>query len=148
MLEVFTNWIQDHRTAIAWIAFSSVIVGIGSVLAIPWIIIRLPADYFVGSVKPMTSWRVEHPGFRMMMLGLKNVLGVVFIFVGIALLVFPGQGLLTIFIGLMMLNFPGKRRVERWIVSRPQVFRGLNWIREKAGQAPLIYDEPKRLTRE
>ncbi|MEX1230724.1 MAG: PGPGW domain-containing protein [Planctomycetaceae bacterium] len=146
MFDVLKEWIDGHRQLIAMLAVSSLVVGVGSLIAIPWIIIRLPADYFVGSEKPMTSWRIEHPGWRVAALALKNVLGIVFFFAGIALLVFPGQGVLTMLIGLMMLNFPGKRRLERWIVNRPRIFKALNWIRHRADRPSLVLDETRRLT--
>jgi hypothetical protein len=68
----------------------------------------------------------------------KNILGYVFIILGIAMLVLPGQGILTIVIGIMFINFPGKYRLERWAVTRPPVLKAINMLRRRAGHAPLI----------
>ena len=37
------------------------------------------------------------------------------------MLVLPGQGILTILMGLFLMNFPGKYRLERKVVTLPQV---------------------------
>jgi hypothetical protein len=53
------------------------------------------------------------------------------------MLVLPGQGLLAILVGVMLANFPGKYALERRIISRPAVARGVNRIREMAGRPPF-----------
>jgi len=55
----------------------------------------------------------------------------------LAMLVLPGQGLLTMFISLMLLDFPGKRRLEQSIVRRPIILRSINWLRERHHRPPL-----------
>jgi hypothetical protein len=40
----------------------------------------------------------------------------------------------------MLLNFPGKYRLERWIAARRPVLRSINWLRRRAGRAPLVPD--------
>jgi hypothetical protein len=67
----------------------------------------------------------------------KNLLGLVFVLAGVAMLVLPGQGILTILIGLMLMNFPGKRGLEQRLVQQPSVWRAINWIRSKAHQPAL-----------
>ena len=56
---------------------------------------------------------------------------------GAAMLVLPGQGLLTLVIGLSLMNFPGKRRLIIRILRRPRVFRTINTMRDKARRPPL-----------
>jgi hypothetical protein len=68
---------------------------------------------------------------------LKNIVGWAFILAGIAMLVLPGQGILTILIGVSLANFPGKYALERRLVRKPAVARTLNRIREKAGKPRL-----------
>jgi hypothetical protein len=100
-------------------------------------VVRLPSDYFLHRRRtPPVPKR--HLGVVMLMVIGKNTLGFVFVAAGIAMLVLPGQGLLTIMIGLMLANFPGKYRLERWTISQPSVLRSMNWIRAKAHKAPLL----------
>jgi hypothetical protein len=77
------------------------------------------------------------PGFRIVMKLLKNIMGVLFVLAGIAMLILPGQGLLTILIGLMFLDFPGKYTLERKIVRQKKVHKSINWMRTKAKRPPV-----------
>ena len=70
----------------------------------------------------------------------KNALGVVFVLAGVAMILLPGQGVLTILLGIMLTEFPGKYRFERWLVRRRAVLGAINWLRERAGRPPLIVD--------
>jgi hypothetical protein len=74
---------------------------------------------------------------------LKNLLGIVLLLAGIAMLVLPGQGLITMFVSLTLLNFPGKYRLERWVISQGVVFRSINWIRQRRGYRPMDARRPK-----
>jgi len=67
----------------------------------------------------------------------KNVVGWLLVGAGVAMLVLPGQGILTLLVGLTLVNFPGKRDLELWLVRRVPVRRALDWIRRRAGRPPL-----------
>jgi hypothetical protein len=67
----------------------------------------------------------------------KNLLGILIVLAGVAMLLLPGQGILTILIGLMLLDLPGKRRLERRLVQQPSVWRAINWMRAKAHKPAL-----------
>lgn len=71
---------------------------------------------------------------------LKIIIGVVLLLCGIAMLVLPGQGLLTILIGLSLIPFPGKKRLEQTILARKSVRYSLNWIRTKASKEPFVFE--------
>jgi hypothetical protein len=83
---------------------------------------------------------VSHPVLRGLLYGAKNVLGVIFLIAGLAMLALPGQGILTIVIGLALLDFPGKFALERWLVTRKAVLNSINWMRRKRGRPPLILE--------
>ncbi len=114
----------------------SVLLFVLSLLAIPIILVRLPADYF-DERYPRTWMKDHHPVLRTMGLVIKNVFGAVFLLAGLAMLVLPGQGILTILIGISLLDFPGKRRVEARLVGQPTVFRAINAMREKFSRPPF-----------
>jgi len=67
----------------------------------------------------------------------KNVLALVLIVLGIAMLVLPGQGILAILLGVMLGDFPGKLKLQHWILARPKVMNSLNWLRRKFRKPPL-----------
>ncbi|MHC4404790.1 MAG: PGPGW domain-containing protein [Planctomycetota bacterium] len=133
-------WIQSHKTLLGWLAATSVVTFVFTLIAIPWLVVRIPADYFAGDKPSRTPWANQHPIVRALLLAAKNLLGYVFIVAGVLMLVLPGQGLLTIVIGVLLLDFPGKYRFERWLVSRRPVIQSINWLRRRRGREPLVLD--------
>ena len=131
------DWVDANKAWMGWLVSVSVIVFLGSLLVVPWIVVRLPADYFSESAEGREQLRRSHPVLRWTFLIVKNLLGVVLFLAGLAMLVLPGQGLLTLFVSLMLLDFPGKKRLERAIVSRPTVRKPINWLRIKNGRQSL-----------
>ena len=142
--EGFQNWFDENRALFWWVTAASAIVFVGTLLAIPWIVARIPADYFRRDRKHRPAWFDRYPALRIAVLIIKNLLGAVFVLAGIAMLILPGQGVLCILIGISLLNFPGKRRLERWLISRPSVMRAINWLRRRAGKPPLEPPEEMR----
>jgi hypothetical protein len=119
------------------IALASLAVFLATLIAIPFILVRLPADYFDVRV-PRVWMKDSHPVIRLAGISLKNLAGVLFLAAGVAMLILPGQGLLTMLIGISLLDFPGKQRVEAKIVGQSTVLRVINSLREKFGKPPLI----------
>jgi hypothetical protein len=66
------------------------------------------------------------------------LIGCVLLLAGIAMLVLPGQGILTMLIGVSLMDIPGKRKLERRLIGRPAVLRTINKIRAKFGREPLV----------
>ena len=133
MLDFFT----ENKWLIGGLATGSVVMFLGTLIALPIIVIKLPARYFHADHREHARVRDYHPLIFGLVIGLKNLLGAIFIVFGVVMLITPGQGLLSIVIGLTMMNYPGKYRFERWLVSRKPISRTLNWIRKKAHVAPL-----------
>ena len=130
------DW-HAHSSLLVFLFGLSVVMFVGSLIAIPWILLRLPAHYF-DERHPRTWLEKHHPVFRALAIGLKNLLGAIFVLAGIAMLVLPGQGLLTILIGLSFVDFPGKRSLERRIISAPMILHTINRLRERFGRSPLV----------
>lgn len=114
----------------------SIVFFIGSLIAIPFILVRLPADFF--DIRVPRPWMKDHhPVLRVMGHLVKNVVGAIFLFAGFLMLFLPGQGILTILIGISMLDFPGKRKLEAKMIGQPAVLNVINGMREKFGKPPL-----------
>jgi Putative transmembrane protein (PGPGW) len=127
---------------------ASVIGFVGSLVIIPIILIRLPADYF-DTRFPRHWMRDHHPVLRVIGLIIKNVVGFVFILAGFIMLFLPGQGLLTILIGISLIDFPGKLELEAKIIGFPKILNTINNLRHKFGKPPLtvaITDHDKKNT--
>jgi len=117
----------------------SVFLFFACVLSIQWFVSRLPADYFARDDEQRPSM-IENPRTRTLFHVGKNALGVVLLLAGIAMLVLPGQGMLTILVALVLIEFPGKRRLQRKLVSRPRILRAMNALRRRAGREPLVLE--------
>jgi len=115
----------------------SIVFFVGSLIAIPFILMRLPADFF--DIRVPRPWMEDHhPALRVLGHLVKNVIGAIFLFVGFLMLFLPGQGILTMLIGISMLDFPGKRKVEAKLIGLPAVLNTINGMRAKFGKPPLI----------
>lgn len=123
-----------------WFALGGfVLTFVVSLVTVAVVIVRLPATYFREDyVSPLAA---QHPIVRWAGVIIKNVVGVVVVFVGLLLSLpgIPGQGLLTILIGVMLVDFPGKRRLERRLVLQPSVLAVINALRARFGKPPLVF---------
>lgn len=139
MLSEFLNFFSSNETLLWMLGAVSLLTFFGSLLVIPWLVVRIPVDYFAEEKRHVIPWSNKHPLIRWTLLILKNLVGVVFIVLGIIMLFIPGQGLLTILIGIIFLNFPGKYRLERWLIQLRGIRRTVDWLRQRAGEEPLIF---------
>ena len=137
MLANIYDWIQANGNLLWALGVSSVLMFVGSLILIPIIIARIPADYFTRDQRPEDSFFGRHPLMRLVGLIIKNTFGIVFVIAGIAMLALPGQGILSILIGISLMNFPGKRKLELRIISQHTVYKAVNWIRTKTHKPPL-----------
>jgi Putative transmembrane protein (PGPGW) len=116
---------------------TSVVGFIGSLIAIPLILVRLPPDYFDTRV-PRHWMKDHHPVLRLIGLVAKNVIGVIFLLAGFAMLFLPGQGILTILIGISLMDFPGKQRLEAKLIGQRTVLSAINTMRKRFHKPPLM----------
>ncbi|UCD27426.1 MAG: hypothetical protein JSV03_09880 [Planctomycetota bacterium] len=131
------EWIGDHKVLLGWLATLSLVTFIGTLIVIPILVIRIPENYFMERRHHRLPCWERHPVLRLAGVILKNAAGWLFIATGIAMLVLPGQGIITIVVGLILSDFPGKFRLERWLASRRLLIRAMNWTRSRAGRPPL-----------
>jgi hypothetical protein len=131
-------WLKSHEQIAGWLIGASILMIVISVIAVGWVIIRVPADYFARENPPEGPWAHRHPLIRIALIIGKNLLGLVLVVAGGLMLVLPGQGVLTILAGLFLLDIPGRHRMVMWLVRRPPVLNSLNWVRERAGREPFL----------
>ena len=133
------TFLTEHRPLLKWLGLFSTLTFFLSLLIIPWIIRRLPSDFF----RHLSDRRRKedlHPLMWLLLRSLRNFFGVGFILAGLVMLFLPGQGILTIIIGISLLDFPGKRRAKDAFLRRHAVHTSLNWIRKKEGMPPFSFD--------
>jgi hypothetical protein len=133
--------IEGHEALIIWLTITSIVAFIATLIAVPWMIVRIPSHYFSYRRRVEKMWDNRHPAIRAVLIIGKNLLGYIMIAAGVAMLLLPGQGMLTILIGIILIDIPGKFRFEKWVVTRPPVLRSINWLRHRAKRAPLVIEE-------
>lgn len=134
LILVVQQWVSTD--VLIGLMIASIAGFIGSLIAIPWILIRLPSDYFDLRV-PRYWMKDHHPALRLIGLILKNIAGTIFLIAGFLMLFLPGQGLLTMLIGISFIDFPGKRRLEAKIVGQRTILHAINTMRGKFNKPPL-----------
>lgn len=132
------EWIQNLQPNFWWLFAFSIVTFLGTLMAVPMLLVRIPHDYFSHEKRETLRESNNNIVVTTILVLLKNALGCILLAMGIIMLVTPGQGIITILVGLMLLNYPGKYRLERWLVSRPAVFRTINWFRRRAGRVELV----------
>lgn len=129
-------------TAVGWMMAISLVTLTFSLLLLPWLLARLPVDYFeTDTIK--SPIRMQHPLIYWTGRILKNLIGGVLAVVGVIMLVTPGQGILTLLVGLLLMEFPGKRQLELRLIRRPRVLTTINTMRQKFSQPPLEIPKPE-----
>lgn len=132
------DWVAQHEELLWWLGAGSLVMFLVSPLVVAGLIVRIPEDYFLDPQRHVSRLHRFHPAVWFLFVLVKNVVGIVVFLAGVAMLVLPGQGLLTMLIGLLLINFPGKFALERHLISRPGVLQAVNWMRGKRGKRPLI----------
>jgi hypothetical protein len=89
---------------------------------------------------PRTFMPRANPAVRTIAIIAKNLVGFVLLMAGIAMLVLPGQGVLTMLIGISLMDFPKKRLLESKLIGQPLVFSGINRLRARFHKPPLTLD--------
>jgi hypothetical protein len=131
------NWIQDNQTLLWVLSGSSIVLLVASFFLVPFAVSRIRPDYFAHEKRPDRSWINLHPAVRVGIHIGKNLIGIVLLLTGVAMLALPGPGLITLLVGFFLLDFPGKYRIEKWLVRKAVVHRPINWLRHRAHRAPL-----------
>lgn len=137
------EWITHHEVLMGYLGLLSLITFILTLMLVPVLVIRMPADYFMYDKESLKEFRKQHPLVWVVTQVMKNIFGALFICAGLAMLVLPGQGLITILIGITLVSFPKKRALECRIIRIKAVVRTINWIRAKANTCPI--EVPERL---
>jgi hypothetical protein len=134
------SWFAEYQVLFTGLFITSLITFILSLILLPWLVARIPRDYFLSSVRNPEALKKNHPLIRLILIVGKNTVGAVLLTGGVIMLFIPGQGLLTIAMGLLLMDYPGKFQLERRIARNKAVLNGLNWLRAKVHAAPLEVD--------
>lgn len=126
--------LAGHKQLAIILTAASVVMFVGSLAAVPWLIGRAPRDFFT------RDENAPHSGISLPLKLLKNIGGLVLVGAGIAMLLLPGQGILTLIVGLALLDIPGKHALLVRLARREKVMNALNYFRKKKNREP--FDAP------
>jgi len=141
MLDLVMEFTRQHKF---WIGAVSLAMFLASVVLVPVFVQILPADYFrKKKIRTKPKW-VPFP-LHVLYLVVKNVIGIALIILGLAMLVLPGQGLLTIIMGVILTDIPGERKVFLYICRRTLVLKAMNWLRKKKGKPVFVLPQDQGL---
>ena len=129
MIHTLSSWLSNPVVYWASIIFSVVAV-LASIVLVPRFLATLPRDYLSSTEPP------KHPPMPLRIL--RNLLGLVLVVLGFAILLLPGQGLLTLLVGALLLDFPKKQQLVRRLMSKPKVLGVVNKLRAHRGSPPLV----------
>ena len=129
MFHTLSSWLSRPVVDLCLVLFS-VLAVVASVVLVPRFLASLPADYLRSEAPPRRT--------SLLLRILRNLLGLVLLLLGVAMLVLPGQGLLTLLVGVLLVDFPGKRRIVVASLSRPKVLTLVNRLRAHRGSPPLV----------
>ena len=128
MGHTLSSWLSHPVVDLCLVAFS-VIAVVASLVLVPRFLAKLPPDYLRAEAPPSPSMPLRI---------LRNLLGIVLVLLGVAMLLLPGQGLLTLLVGVLLVDFPGKHRLVVRLLSRPKVLALVNKLRGHRGSPPLV----------
>ena len=139
--------LATYGPALKWLGLVSTATFFLSLLIIPWLIGRLPQDFFLHLHEPRIR-EDEHPVIFILFRFLRYSLGAILLLSGLLMLFLPGQGILTMILGLSLLDFPGKRKAVDSLLDLHSVQHGLNWIRKKEHKDPFLFPGKKEQGKE
>lgn len=131
--------LQQYPLYLELIGLVSILTFIGSLVAIPWIISLLPANYFIRHRQVVAKRHELHPVIARITFVSRNIVGFGFFLAGVAMLVLPGQGIIAMVIGISFMDFPKKQQLVDRMVRHPRVVKLLNWVRQKVKKPPFEF---------
>lgn len=128
------DWIS--KETLLWVSTASGIGLLIIAIVIPWLIVKMPVDYFS---HPKRYNRLDRkPAMvRIPLRILKNILAIVLLVLGGIMFLTPASGLFPILLGVVLADFPGKHKLERWILCRDSIRNSMNWLRRKFRRKPV-----------
>jgi Na+/H+ antiporter NhaD/arsenite permease-like protein len=128
MIRTLSSWLSHP-----WVQWSlgifSLVAVLASLVLVPRFLAKLPRGY-LKEAEPTE-------GKAMWLRVLRNLLGVLLVLLGVAMLLLPGQGLLTLLVGVLLVDVPGKHAFVVRLLRRPKVLGVVNKLRARHGAAPL-----------
>lgn len=140
MFEFMISWVFQYQEVFVWIGLLSFLTFLLGLLLVPFVIMRLPEDYFLfHKINGQAS--IGFGGASILFLVLKNFIGGVLLCLGFLMLFLPGPGLMVVVIGLALLDIPGKRRMLGCVLRIAGIRTVINGLRVRRGRPALKFED-------
>lgn len=128
MPDDLSSWFS--QPAVMWsVGGFSVVAVLATIILVPRYVAKLPADYL------RSGDRKQNPSVPLRIA--RNALGVLLVLLGIAMLLLPGQGVITLLVGVLLVDFPGKQKLIQRVLGRPKILQSVNKLRARHQAPPL-----------
>lgn len=140
MTELMIVWLMQYQEVFVWIGLISFLTFLFGLLLMPFVIMRLPEDYFLSPQNGDQTSTVLRDSSTLFLV-FKNLMGGVLLCLGVVMLFLPGPGLMVALIGLSLVDIPGKRWVFGRILNISGLRSAINGLRGKRGRPPLKFED-------
>lgn len=131
MLDFFIK----NQDILIYLGIGSFIFFIIMILITPWLVGKIPYDYFVNDKYSMKS---ASKITKFIVNPIRNIFGFILLILGFIMLFTPGQGIITILLAVLVMRFPYKRELEQKIIANKNILKALNWLRDKNNKPHII----------
>lgn len=131
MLDFFIK----NQDILIYLGIGSFIFFIIMILITPWLVGKIPYDYFVNDKYSMKS---ASKITKFIVNPIRNIFGLILFILGFIMLFTPGQGIITILLAVLVMRFPYKRELEQKIIANKNILKALNWLRDKNNKPHII----------
>lgn len=128
------SFTQTFQSVLPFFAGLSVITFCISLLCIPWLVSKLPQNYFQNPKNRKETIASQSTISAPIVFLLRNLIGFVLFTAGIAMLFLPGQGIITMIIGIGVMSFPYKQYLIYRATRPTSIQSTMDWIRKKTGK--------------
>lgn len=119
-----------------WLAVLSGGMLLGGIAIALVALVMIPGNYFSKNRK--TPKRESgHAGKKLALKIVKNVAGALMLIVGAIMILAPGPGVVFLLLGISLVDVPGKRKLQRYLISKPMVLKPINKLRARWNRPEL-----------
>jgi len=133
------NYFEELESLLQLLAVLSLLTFAVSLVCIPLLVARLPRNYFLHRSDLGNSPSATISIGTVIVMLLRNLIGLALVAAGILMLFLPGQGVITMVIGIAVMSFPYKRKLLVGLTRPVSVRKSLDWLRRKMKKEPFYW---------
>jgi len=108
--------------------FTLLVFGLG-IIIFPLIVLTLPKNFFYDQI-----CNKEKRDSSLTVKVAKNFIGLILLFLGLIMLITPGQGLLSILLGLFLMDLPYKQKFFEYLTKKEKFVTKIDSFRMRFGR--------------